>query len=376
MLILILILLTVSFLSIFINNNYQVVSSSKIQYNERTKKSKVEKYFLLFIIILILSVFAGLRTNYNDTATYINSFRFGIPDSLTTIKHIDYSLGAYPGFMIYQIFIKSLFGNNPQIFILISSIIYIILFVSFYNKYSYKISLSIYLFITSGIYIFGMAAIKQILAMSIGALAIGYLLENNRLKFIITIFIAATFHPYVLMYLILPFFMKKPWSKQILLLLIIFIGSLFFFEKYLSTLIGFTGYFGKSYELEYFLQASGTNKIRILVLAVTPFLSWIFRKQIHKENNKLLNVSVNASIMNFILIIPGSIGAANTFGRLSFYFLPFSILALTWILYNFKTNNNRSRRNMILLCIIFYFIFFIYENRGFSNEFTHIFSGF
>ncbi len=370
MLILAFLLILVTSIALFVKKNDAIKYNNYNFYIGQSCNNNIYSFIKLFIIIFILTTFAGLRTGYNDTINYVHYFQNRIPESLSDIINLNLSLGTTPGFHIYQIIIKSTFGENPQLLIFISSLIYITVLVLFYYKYSYKFSLSIFLFLTSGLFVFGMAAVKQVLAMSIGVYAFRYLINKKWTRYIFAIFLAATIHIYILLYLFIPLFTKSIWSKKIVFMIFVTTIGVVYFEVFISTLLGFTELFGKVYRVQSFLQTDGINIFRILVLFVTPLLSWIYRKRIRCHNDELLNLCVNASIISLLLIIPGYFGGANMFGRLSYYFQPFSVLALIWILYN--AVNYKNRKLIIFLCIIFYFFFFLYQSRGFSNDFQHM----
>ncbi|WP_224076583.1 EpsG family protein [Planococcus chinensis] len=369
-----LLLTIVSFIALFTNKsnyNKDLITTSKGK-NIKLKDEKIISLFIILLIISILTIFAGLRTSFNDTSLYMYLFYYSVSDDLSSLIEIDYSLGAYPGFEIYQMILKILFGENPQILIFASSLIYVGTFIYFYHSYAYKFSLSVYLFLTSGLYIFGMAAIKQTLAMSIGILAIKYLIANKLKTFFLIIFLASTFHPYILLFLLLPLFRKKVWSKKVLFLVFLTAFAVIFYEYLVAALIGVTSEItGKKYQEESFLETEGGSILRILVLSVVPLISWYYRKTINKYRNNLVNISINASILGLLFIIPGYFGGANLFARLSYFFLPFNILSLVWILYN--VISNKYRNIMILLCIVFYLVFYLYQYKNFYEVFNHIF---
>ena len=77
---------------IFYNNNYVV--------------SKLDLFCI--VIIIIMSLYCGLRTTYNDTGVYCVSFMMLDTD----FTGINWSLGENPAFMIYQLAMKFLADDN------------------------------------------------------------------------------------------------------------------------------------------------------------------------------------------------------------------------------------------------------------------------
>ena len=149
-----------------------------------SEKSKVTSvgislYFTL-LVGLILSLLSGIRTKYNDTELYIYNFIHSIPTEFTELlSSIDIDIGTNPGFYLYQFFVKSYISDNPHVFIFLTSLIINILFITFYKKYSTAFGLTIFFYITSGLFMLGMAAVKQLIAMSIGLWAIHFFIKEN-----------------------------------------------------------------------------------------------------------------------------------------------------------------------------------------------------
>ena len=314
---------------------------------------------LVFIIFLILSLFAGFRSSHNDTYTYLYNFSNLIPNSFYQLSLNDWSIGANFGFYLYQVFIKQFISTNQYGFILVSSVIVLFLFVKSYYRYSTLFYLSIFLFIASGLFVFSMSAMKQIFAMAIGFWAVKFVFEKSIFKFVLAILLASTIHPYILLYLIVPFFKEDIWSKKIILSLFFCVLIGFIFERFVSIVIEINSRIGNNlYELEYITKKAGMNFFRVAIFAVTPVLSFFYRKKIIGYNNSLLNVSINMSIISLMFMIIGVSGGANLFGRMGNYFEPFTYVALPWII-NFISS--KKRPVVIFSILLFYTIYFYYQ---------------
>lgn len=323
------------------------------------KKRPSYEFMAVFFIFILLASFSGFRSEYNDTVTYLYNFTNEIPKSFSLIKDMKWSIGMNPGFFIYQVFFKEFISTNQYYFIFISSVITIYFFIKSFYRYSPVFYFSIFLFITSGLFVFTMAALKQVLAMSFGFWAIKFLLEKKERKFFIIIILSATFHPYILLYLFAFFFRNEVWSKKISIILFstILIGVLF--NQFLSIVVNLNSEIGNFYDIEYFENIVGMNKLRVAIFSVVPILSFIYRKKINNYNNQLLNIAINLSIISFIFMIVASFGAANMFGRLGVYFEPFVYVALPWIIHSFF--NKKIKRLTTIVCFIMYLFFFYYQ---------------
>ncbi len=327
---------------------------------QKSKKGRPLSLFFTSFIVLILSVLSGSRTEYNDTANYIKNFIYKIPENFSYfISNAEQTLGSNPGFSLYQLFIKVFIVDDPQMFLFLSALITNLFFVMFYKKYSSKFTFSLFLYFSSGLFIFGMAAIKQMMAVAIGLWAISFFLENKRKIFIFLILIASTIHPFILFYFMVYIFDSKIWTKNVILGIFLVLFSGIFFSQFVENLLVAASSIGVDYEASEILEASGLNPLRLLIFSAVPVLSLIYKKQINKSKNKILILSINFSIVSFMFMLLASFGGAFMFGRLANYFEPFIYISLPWILYYYIPKSYRFLS--ILLAIIGYCIFYYYQ---------------
>jgi len=332
------------------HKNYQSYSSV-----HSNKKGSVT---LVFIIAVILSLFSGLRTGFNDTYAYIQGFINRIPPSFSYISEFNFSLWDNSGFFIYQVLIKQYISTDPQAFLLISAFIANFLFVFFYYKYSPKFSLTIFIYIASGLFVFSMAGMKQMFAMAIGIWAVHYYLNNKWIVFALLLLLAATIHPYILIYASAPLFIKKMWSLREWVIIFFAVLGALYFEALLTLVIDAHEVMGEdlSYEL---LMGSGVNIYRLLVYAVTPALAFIYRKKLRALQNPILTLSVNFSVITFIFMFISLWGNPALLARMAIYFEPFSYLALTYIVMNCFRKGQRIAISALL--ILNYSLYFYYQ---------------
>ncbi len=330
---------------------------------ERWKMEKpyhiwLQQKFVFFVLIVILIFFAGLRTIMNDTRAYMASFQ-NVPNSLRAIAEVDWTLGYNPGFQIYQIILKRLGFTNGSVFLVANAAFVSTSYVLFLRNHSPDFSFSIYLLIASTTYAFTMAAIKQTIAMAIGIWAIDALLKHKRLKFVLLILFASTFHPYILIFLIAPIFLKGVWSKQAVLtvVLAVILGTVF--GDFVETAIFVTEAIGDHYEMGFF-GGEGVNPLRLLVYAVTPVLAFLCKDNLQKQKNPLIDLLVNFSIVSFCFMILASFGGANIFGRMANYFDVLNCVALPLVLhYGMYKGEAQAMRWVAIPCyVMFYYTYF------------------
>ncbi|QBP42011.1 EpsG family protein [Paenisporosarcina antarctica] len=309
--------------------------------------------FLLMIIIILLSIFAGSRISYNDTFVYIRRYTLEVPTSLFSLDPSYLEISNNPAFWIYQTLIKSYISTDPQIFIAISSVLYIMSFVYFYWRFSPKFGMSIFLFITLGLFLLGMAAIKQILAISIGIWAVYFASEKKWVKFFLLVLLASLFHPFALLYLLIPLIISKDvWTvKTFFMIITVFvIGSLF--ESFINVLMVLTGNI-KDYSESSFEES--VSIFRVLVYGVPVFLSFIYKRNINEHGNHFIKLCINASVVSFLFMVLSFFGGAILFSRAGAFFSPMSLIALPWILVNCI-----PRKQKIMIYYLFFTLYFIY----------------
>ena len=163
-------------------HNTKVIAASGQPYALR-------KDWACIMLIVVLTLFAGLRTNYNDTWNYISGFRsapgvsewLSDPDSFNPFKN--------PLFYFCQSVIKSVFGN-AQMVIFLSALVTQSCFVRFFKRYSEHFMFSIFIYFTLGTFVFTLAAMKQVVGMAIATLAFPFLEKKKWVPYFLVILVA------------------------------------------------------------------------------------------------------------------------------------------------------------------------------------------
>ena len=138
------------------------------------KEYKVYKdpFFIALVVMLVL--FTGLRTSYNDTYNYIRGFENFAP--LAEFVEDPENLNIFKNPLFYlMICVIKLISSNPQHLVFITSLYTQICFLTFFKKYSKHFTKSIFIFVTLGTFAFTMAAMKQVFAMATLTIAFRFL---------------------------------------------------------------------------------------------------------------------------------------------------------------------------------------------------------
>lgn len=332
-------------------------------------RNRNKNHIIIFLIFAVLALFIGLRTEYNDTFAYMHMYSNSVafPDLWNSLN---LKLGANPGFAILQGWLKSN-GVSAQGFILLLSCFTVLCSLVFLKKYSVNLVITLFLFFATNAYTVSAAAVKQAIAISFGLLAVMASLNRKWILFAILMFVAATFHPYVLMYALVPFLTFKPWSGKTYVLLLGFLVVGFTLESLLGTIVDATSMIGDTYSEED-LIGEGISVFRVLVANVPLVLTFLYRRTLFRENSKETNVIINLALLNGAIMFVGIFGTAIYFSRMANYFTIAQCVALPWILSNLPRNHKQFFTGAM---IAGYSGFFLYANviaGSFSSGFTRI----
>lgn len=298
-----------------------------------TKKENLSGYvykekILWLIPIIAMAIFAGLRTNYNDTTAYTFAYEAHTKSNFD-FSDVSWTFGDNFGFNVFSIVLKSL-GFSTNGYLMVLAIIIYGLYIWFIHKYSTDFLMSMFLFICF-VFTFPLAAIKQSVAVAFCLIAVDKAINKKWFWFVFWIFIAETFHAYSFMYLIVPLLFFVPWqnNKTVMWIVIFFlIGVLL--RPMLGTVLSITDALGEDYTAESFNQG-GVNPFRLLVCLVPLVLSFILRKQIndpYNEVNRAEGLCMNLAFLNGEIMFVALFGTANYFARLANYFYIFPVIAL------------------------------------------------
>ena len=324
---------------------------------------------LTFILFLMLAFFCGLRTWGNDTGTYLNMYKI-IPlwDSYQANPTYEYSDGM--GFGALSSIIKTM-GFSSQDYLMFYAFLTLIPYVLFVRKYSKTLLFGVFLMFATGFYTFSLAAIKQSMATGLCLLAVDRAIEKKWIGYAIYMVLACMFHPYALIYLLVPFVFFKPWTGYTFVFMGLSIMVSIFLEALLGTVLDVTDMMGASYD-ETSFTGEGINIFRVTVSFIPLILASFYGKTLFKNNTRAENHLFNLAMLNALIMFVGMFGTANYFARLANYFLPAQVVVLPSILSRF---NQKERQWLVPLCILGYLGYFYYENniiRPFATSYGHM----
>ena len=342
--------------------------SEKYTFTWNGRPSKVLNYGMVVLLIAYLSFFAGLRTGYNDTYTYMSSYET-MAAFPAVLNGFSWKLGDNPGFVLLNSLMKTA-GFRAQTFVLFYSILFVTAAVIFLKRYSGSFTLSIFLFVCAHGYLFSLAAMKQCTSIAIGLAAIPYALNHKWIRFVAIVLLAATFHPYVLLFLLIPILRFKPWSGGTWLLLALTVIAGLTLPNIVETIVNTAALLGDGYNAEEFI-GEGVNIFRVLVASVPVLLTFLLKRRVSRSS-AADNVFINLSFLYACIMFVGLFGTANYFGRLASYFILFPAIVLPSIIKGLPPRDKNRLEILMVLCYIAFFYYGNAINGSFANEFSRM----
>ncbi|MBE7064492.1 MAG: EpsG family protein [Ruminococcaceae bacterium] len=333
------------------------------------RKVSIQLDLIIYAITIILSLYCGLRTSFNDTWIYMSNFI----NLDTSLSSVDLSISENPGFTLLQIFIKRFISDNPQWLILICATITIYLNIQFIKEYSINVGASVFLYMTSCVYMFGFAAVKQTLATALMMIAFTFAVEKKWIRFYMIFVVAVSIHAYAFVFVVTPFFVRSAWGKWSYTVLFgsVTIGVLF--NSFIGVFLKILGAINDSYSAD-LLVGDGVSLYRVVVFFVPVGLSWLCRSYVKKQNDRMLNLCCNFSLIGFAFMFIALFGNPVLFGRMGNYFLPFSLVTVCYMVFRCTKKTNRYVMVLIMgaaYLVYFYTYFKIYIDAGWDDFFHH-----
>lgn len=308
-------------------------------------------------LVLIMILFAGLRTGYNDTWNYMNGFRNskGLESFVSYSKNLN--IFRNPLFYFCYSALRDITGN-AQWLVFISSCITQLCFLLFFKRYSHNFTFSIFIYFALGTINVSLAAMKQVCAMAIVTLAFPFLERKQWIRYYLFVFIAMLVHTYALAYAVLPLFTGRPWKLFTYLFVATVVVVMLNFKETISAFMDQAEDLGKTLYEEEIFDKNTVNILRVAVYAVAPLISFLFARWIYRGSGPVDHVLVHMSIISFAFMVMGTQSGANMFARMAHYFELATACCLPWMLkQSFDKRSYRLAASIAVVCFLCYFIY-------------------
>lgn len=335
-----------------------LASLSQRRTNMLKEENRKDRFFF-FLTFLIIVMFVGLRTRYNDTWVYIGNYRdSAIASTLSEFYKRHYSLADEWGFRLVSSFFKSI-GFDEHLYIMAFSVFSTGVTLWYLrDNASNNFGDSVYLLFVTGTMSFELAALKQVTATMIAFIATNEALKGKWFKYSLLLFVAFTFHPFVLVFLVVPFVInKKPWEIDTILL----IGILFVLGIGMRFIAPLLVRFAENYTVEGILSST-VNPFRFLVSIVPVVVSFVYKDILYEDSSNKENLVAHLSICCSMFMFWTLFADPSTVGRLASYFDLAACSSLAWMIKKIYDKTGNQGLVLRIAMYAFYFAFFVYGN--------------
>lgn len=314
--------------------------------------------FIVFLPVFLMTVFGPLR---GDMFAYVRGFQRLRTDPEGALLAIERAKD--PGFAVFNLIIKTVLGPNETVFRFVLAAVHSVPLVLILRKYSEDYVFSVFLFVAFGYHLaWMMNGMRQFLAVSIIFAATPWIIKQDTVKSILCILLAATCHKTALIFLPIIFIVRGPvWTWKTITFSILIVIAMVFISRNSSAFDSFTDSLGYSISAVKVEGDDGVNPIRVLVHAIPMLLSLIFRDDIRKDDNALINMCVNMSVITTGVYLIGMITSGIMIGRLPIYTSLYDLILLPYLIRRF---NSEKISQVVYLGSIILFTAYCYIQVG------------
>ena len=334
---------------------YRVKRKDKL--NNLSSTDKAIRNILLCLLFIWTVEFIGMRTKYNDTSSYIHSFMLA-----GKVKGIETILTEPYGGHEYLTSLVRSYTSNYHVYFVIYAIITFSPILWFFRKYSQDFMLTILSFLIFGWLLLSMAAMKQMVSIAFSLFAIDSIIQKKYISFAMWLLVAYTFHPYVLVLFIMPFFTDMVWSRKIIIMTIATFILCMTFSSMMGVILSIASTVGNNYSIEQFTDHT-INPMRVVVDTIPIGISFVFRNKINAAGNRMIKLGVNMSIIAWLITAACLVGNPIYLYRTGQYFSIVLCVVFPWIL-RVCLPKSRYKRLIIVGIFVFYTAIFIYNFPG------------
>lgn len=310
-------------------------------------------YASRIICFIIPVAFACLNGNSADRLNYIQI----IQD--VSIYGFAHSGKEYAFLILVKLLMSILKNADWTLFVvsLISNIFFYIAISRIGRHYSYNL---LWIAFVASIYFWGYVEVNSYLSISIGMLAISYLIEDNKKKFLILCLIGCLFH-YSLIALLLVLFFKKNGNLKNLVILLLIITGFFAIGYVLPIVIAYIPFLHK---YAYYLSdansvvySSSLNGYVLYFLPLLIYAMYIFYVSLKRGNDDSNDCFI--AFGTIILFVCSFFITSTLFYRLEHIYYTFFILIIARI---GKEKSTIFQYGIGAYCLVLMYSFFYFGN--------------
>lgn len=291
-----------------------VVFLAFIGENIKNKSKKISAYYRALIFI-ILTLFAGFRSILVGSDTNMYAHRFE-RQYLSLLELMSQQTRIELGYRFLE-FIASLFSHQYVAILLATAFVVLFFQLKGIYKLSENTAISIFVFITFGIYTYVFNGARQALAAGIFVYVITFLIQGNFKKYVFWILIASFFHKSVIFGIPLYFLFRMKFSIRLFLFLgIATVIVIAFFNVF----IGYMTLLSEQYAIYQNIEATGGAYLTLAFTLLSTFFILI-RPKLVSRFKKTYDIYLNMFLFGtMVYIIVYFSKAYIEMTRIAFYY--------------------------------------------------------
>lgn len=261
-------------------------------------------FFFITLLFAVLVVFAGVRdwSVGTDTLNYRDMFVY----KRGALSLADFIGGIEPGFVIFQKIMQTITTSFvAYLFVIASTVVGLNLLI--FRKLSSSFAISIFVFISLGVYLFFFNGARQAMAASIYGFAIFAIIDKRPIKYILITLLAMMFHKSVIIMLPMYFMISRSFSLKQFALMVLFT---FFFTNGLAIVMSVAPDLVNQKYADYHNRTAGGGVILMVVYSMMTFVFYLFRQGVSEENLAKYDVFLNYAVFTSLVYI-----MVNLFGQ-------------------------------------------------------------
>lgn len=288
------------------------------------KKSKNSvAVLMLIIIIFILFFISGFRhitSSANDEYAYRNRAITFISSGFGKV----FSQSTEYLFNTIVWIAAKLWNDSQSIFVVVSAIT-VTCFILAIRNYSDSFSFSVLMFMLI-VYNGTFNGITQYMASAVLMLGSKYIYEHNFKKYLAVVILCTFIHAFSIVMLLVYFIaVAKPWSKRIVLSMVVAVICMLLFSNVIAPLLAKSSLF-EDYESALTTGHHGVKLITVGFHAIPLVIAFLLRGKIDKDD-KITNACVNIVLVNFLINL---IATQEVYvARLALFTVPYEVILMS-----------------------------------------------
>lgn len=327
-----------------------------IYYGERYDyKSTLTPWLIVFGYIAFL---AAMRSSMNDTYVYRDSF-MSAPGTWDSVAQILSGSGKDKGFGIAANLFKMFISDNYHMWFALFAVIESCIFISVLRRESVSFWDTCFVLFSTTLYYNYFSMMRQWFAVLLLFGGARLIKERKTVSYILLCIFAAQFHNSAYFFIPVYFLVTgRAWSTKQNLIIVGAVFGMMFLGPILDAMEGALEGTTYDYVLAAMNSNSGSSILRPIIAVVPVAIAYIYRDWLDRSN-KMINICINMSLMNFLLNLLAAFTSGLYVIRLATYTAVYNL-----ILYPYLLNVVVEKRNRGILkagFFILYLFFFYYQ---------------